>query len=269
MAPFTSGSAAPRTAFTPVLLALLAGGLQALSIARPWSGQPAWWLQLLSLALLAGLLLRAPRARDAALRGLLFAIAWLAGSWWWLFISMHVYGGLPAPLAAVAVLALASALGLYYAAAAAVAWWLAARAPRRGVPAGPGFALAFAGAWLLAELMRGRWFTGFPWAASGYAHVDGPLAALAPWVGVYGIGFAAALAAGWLALLAQAIVRRQGRRAGVHLGLLAATVLAAVGLRGAPVGDRGVADPGAAQWLTVALLQGNILLRQWAFKVPC
>ena len=35
-------------------------------------------------------------------------------------------------------------------------------------------------------------------------------------------------------------------------------MLAAVGMRGAPVGDRGVADPGAAQWLTVALLQGNI-----------
>ncbi len=240
------------------LLALLAGGLQALSIARPWSGQPAWWLQGLSLALLAGLLLRAPRVREAALCGLAFALAWLAGSWWWLFVSMHVYGGLPAPLAAVAVLALASALGLYYAAAAAAARWLAVRPTEWGRVAGPGFALAFAGAWLLAELMRGRWFTGFPWAAGGYAHVDGPLATLAPWLGVYGIGFVAALAAAWLALMAQAIARRQGRGAGVYLGLLVATVLAAVGLRGAPAGDRAVADPDAAKGLSVALLQGNI-----------
>jgi apolipoprotein N-acyltransferase len=32
---------------------------------------------------------------------------------------------------------------------------------------------------MLAELARGVLFTGFPWIASGYAHIDGPLAALA------------------------------------------------------------------------------------------
>ena len=58
---------------------------------------------------------------------------------------------------------------------------LAAAAPRRA-------ALLFAAAWLLAELARGVIFTGFPWVASGYAHVDAPLAGLAPWLGVYGIG---------------------------------------------------------------------------------
>src|SRR5262249_24502043 len=42
--------------------------------------------------------------------------------------------------------------------------------------------------WLLAELARAAIFTGFPWAASGYAQVDGPLAGLAPWIGVYGVG---------------------------------------------------------------------------------
>ena len=35
---------------------------------------------------------------------------------------------------------------------------------------------------------RAPFFTGFPWAASGYAQVDAPLAALAPWIGVSGIG---------------------------------------------------------------------------------
>src|SRR5436190_468573 len=48
---------------------------------------------------------------------------------------------------------------------------------------------------LLAELARGVIFTGFPWIASGYAHVDGPLVRLAPWVGAYGIGAAAAFVA--------------------------------------------------------------------------
>ena len=54
--------------------------------------------------------------------------------------------------------------------------------------------------WLLAELMRGRWFTGFPWGAGGYAHVDSWLASLAPWVGVYGVGAVAAALAMRLAL---------------------------------------------------------------------
>jgi apolipoprotein N-acyltransferase len=44
----------------------------------------------------------------------------------------------------------------------------------------------------LAELARGVWWTGFPWGAGGYAHVEGPLAALARWVGVYGVGAVAA-----------------------------------------------------------------------------
>ena len=92
------------------LLAVAAGAAQAIAIATPWSGQPLWWLQLLSLALLAGVLHQQASARRAALVGWLFAIAWLAGTWWWLFISMHVYGGLAAPLAVIAVLLLAAAL---------------------------------------------------------------------------------------------------------------------------------------------------------------
>ncbi|HEX9718653.1 MAG TPA: apolipoprotein N-acyltransferase, partial [Ramlibacter sp.] len=160
-------------------LALLAGLLQAASIAAPWSGQPAWWLQLLSLAVLAWLAQQAPSWRRAGLLGWTFATAWLAGTFWWLFISMHVYGGLPAPLAAFAVLALAAFLATYYGAACAVF------ALVRGSTRLPG-ALAFAALWLLAELLRVTWFTGFPWGAGGYAHVDGPLSFLAPQVGVHG-----------------------------------------------------------------------------------
>jgi len=173
------------------LLGFGATGLaQALSMASPVGGKPLWWLQLLSLGAFVWLLdgLRAQGAgwRRAGLHGWLFSTAWLTGSFWWLFISMHTYGGLPAPLAAIAVLALAAALGLYYAVAAA---WFVVRGPQGRVTG----ALVFAALWTLAELVRGSWFTGFPWGAGGYAHVEGPLAALAPWVGVYGIGAAAAL----------------------------------------------------------------------------
>jgi len=41
-------------------IAIGAGLAHAISIAAPWSGQPQWWLQLLSLAALAWLCFNAP-----------------------------------------------------------------------------------------------------------------------------------------------------------------------------------------------------------------
>ncbi|HZF78375.1 MAG TPA: apolipoprotein N-acyltransferase [Rubrivivax sp.] len=152
----------------------------------------AWPLPLLTLAWLAWRL-QDPSTTPlrVALLGWLYGTAWLCTGVWWLYISMHVYGGLPAPLAAAAVFALCAALSLYLAAACAafVRW-------RRGRGADAAF---FSALWLLAELARGFIFTGFPWLASGYSQVDSPLNALAPWLGVYGIGAVLALAAAGLA----------------------------------------------------------------------
>jgi len=90
----------------------LAGLAQALSLAWPWQwglerGTVLPWLQGLSLAVLVLALRHAPTARRAFWLSEGFATAWLAGTFWWLFISMHTYGGLPAVLAVAAVLALA------------------------------------------------------------------------------------------------------------------------------------------------------------------
>ena len=153
----------------------------------------AWWLQILALAALAWLA-RDARPRRAAALGAAFGTAWLASGLWWLYISMHQFGGIPAVLAALAVLLLAVFLSGYYAAALALTAWLGGR---WRVP-------VFAASWLLAELARASFFSGFPWLASGYAHSVGPLAAWAPWIGVYGI---AALAAGCAAALAALLER--------------------------------------------------------------
>jgi apolipoprotein N-acyltransferase len=140
----------------------------------------AWWpLPLLAVLALVALLHEQP-PRRAAWLGWCYGTGWLCAGTWWLFISMHHYGGLAAPLAALAVFVLSAALSLYLAAScAAYARW------RRG---GAWDAALFAAVWLLAELARGIVFTGFPWVAAGYSQLDGPLAALAPWVGVYGMG---------------------------------------------------------------------------------
>ena len=110
--------------------------------------------------------------------------------------------------------------------------------------------LLFAALWLLAELLRVTWFTGFPWGAGGYAHVDGPMSALAPWIGVHGIGFAAALLAYGLSLLPHPATLRSWRYWAALGGCVA--LLAACNLAGSP-------QPAAPRpRLSVALLQGNI-----------
>ena len=225
---------------------VMAGATQALAMAWPGSGQPQGWLQWLGLTVFAWLLDRIPERRAAWL-GWLFGTVWLCGTVWWLFISMHTYGHLPAWLAAVAVFALCATLSLYW----AVVSYAYVTARARDI--GWGWrALAFAAAVLLAELARARWFTGFPWGSAGYAHVDSLLGLAAPWVGVYGIGaLSAALAmavasrkpAGWL----PAWQWRQWLSA-LALSLIVALALPWPGQGGA------VRD----QTFQVLLLQGNV-----------
>jgi apolipoprotein N-acyltransferase len=229
----------------PLAAAVVAGLLQAASVAWPGSGEPWWWLQILSLAVLAGLLQRQDGFRSGALVGWAFAISWLTATFWWLFISMHVYGGLAAPLAALAVLLLAAFLALYYAAACGLLVRGLAGKPWRD-------AALFAALWLGAELLRGTLFTGFPWGAAGYAHVDGPLALLAPWVGVYGIGLVAAWIAYLLSLLANESARAGWRYWVAIAGTVGLLVACTVQSRLAPSHGAGSGR------LTVGLLQGNI-----------
>ncbi|MFO1297438.1 MAG: apolipoprotein N-acyltransferase [Rubrivivax sp.] len=194
----------------------------------------AWLLPWLAAAVLAARVARARPGRAFVL-GWAFGTGWLLAGVWWLFISMHRYGALPALLAAAAVVALAAALSLYLgAAAAAFARW------RRGAPAAD--AALFASLWLLAELARGVLFTGFPWVASGYSQVDAPLAALAPWLGVYGIGAVLAGLAAWLALAMR-------RRVPLAFTVAVLLLLAALPL---PQFTRPAGE------LTVALVQTNV-----------
>jgi len=224
-------------------MVLQAGGTHAVSIAWPFAfglpqGQPVWWLQLLALGGLAWQLDRCRSFRQGLTIGWLFATAWLCGTFWWLFISLHTYGGLAAPLTVLAVVGLAVFLATYYALACAV---FVAIAPLSGTRR----ALVFAALWLLAELARVEFFTGFPWGEAGYAHLSGWLDDYARWIGVHGITFLAAFLAAGLAGWGQS--RRQ-----VMVFPLAALVIVGVAL----LAGRQTSTPAGS--LQVTLLQGNI-----------
>ena len=223
----------------------------ALSIAWPFSfglahGQPVWWLQLLAMCLLAWQLDQAKTKRQGAWVGWLFATVMQVATWWWLFISLHTYGGLAAPLAVLAIVGLAAFLALYYAAACAL---FVALAPANRA----GRAALFAALWLMAELARVALFTGFPWGQGGYAQLDGPFADLAKIIGVHGLTFAAAL-------LASSVAIHVARPRWLGAAVIAAALMSAASLgftlkagAGATVFSGAVPSP-----FTVTLLQGNI-----------
>ena len=245
-------AAKPQGSGAAALIAVLAGSFQAACLAWPFEmpaamhalglsrGQPLWWGQLLGMAMLVGLLLDAASARQAAWRGWLFALAWLSLTFGWLFTSMHTYGGLPAVLALLAVLVLAGALAVFYAAACGLFSTQAQVSKSFS-------AIVFAALWLLAELARGLWLTGFGWGAVGYAHVGGPLSPLIPWVGLYGTSAVAAALAALFVFALQANTRREKS---MLLVLIVALLTGAYALPVAQGSDHGS--------LQVTLLQGNI-----------
>jgi apolipoprotein N-acyltransferase len=101
---------------------------------------------------------------------------------------------------------------------------------------------------MLAEWLRLWVFTGFPWLATGYSQLDGPLSGFAPVFGVYGVSFVSALVAGLIAL---AITER-----GIALVIapVAAVLLVATGYG---LGRVDWTDA-AGEPLAVSLLQGNV-----------
>jgi apolipoprotein N-acyltransferase len=116
----------------------------------------------------------------------------------------------------------------------------------------------FASAWTLAEIARAVLFTGFPWGAVGYAHVDGVLSSLAPWLGVYGMGWVAAATA-----MAIAHAIRQARHSSKYQGKTASLMwtglaLASLLVLQLPGYKHNFSPTSSSGDLQVHLLQGNI-----------
>jgi apolipoprotein N-acyltransferase len=164
-------------------LAPLLGALSTLGFA-PY-GQ--WYLSVLALALLLALAARATPLRAAAL-GWLYGFASFATGIYWVYISTHVYGGAPAWLGVLLLVTLASYLALY----PALALGLAARLGLLRSPAGWAGVPAL---WVLLELVRGWFYSGFPWLSLGELAVDTPVSRLAPLVGVHGLSAVVVVAA--------------------------------------------------------------------------
>lgn len=158
-------------------------------------------------------------ARQAAAVGFAFGLGLFLAGVSWIYVSLHDHGGMPLPLAALAVLLFCSFLALFPAGAGALFGWL-----RWGTPWHD--TALFAAAWTIAEWVRGWIMSGFPWLVIGNSQTPpSPLAGFAPIVGVYGLSFLLAAGAAFLALY-----RGNRRHLAAATGLIAAGALFGIAL---------------------------------------
>lgn len=156
---------------------VVAGGLQTLTFSPfHW-----WWLGPVSVALI--LLACVPLAPQKLFRAGWFTGLGLFGSGAsWVYISISEHGNTSIPVSALLTVIFVAGLALF----PALAFWgwgkLAKESYVRRL-------LLFPAIWILGDWVRGWLLTGFPWLYLGTAHVDGPLGAFAPVVGVHGVTF--------------------------------------------------------------------------------
>lgn len=106
----------------------------------------------------------------------------------WLYVSLHVYGGMPLWMGSVAVLLFASVIALFIAAPCALTAKLAQRCAPTGLSLGLHLSLLVS-LLLVFEWAKSWVLTGFPWLDFGYTQTSSWLFALAPVGGVYLISF--------------------------------------------------------------------------------
>ncbi|HEX9200240.1 MAG TPA: apolipoprotein N-acyltransferase [Acidobacteriaceae bacterium] len=182
-------------------MAILSGILQVLSF--PIAGPiPVWRTAFCWLALTPLLIVltgkdatgRPIRIIDGVVLGYCSGFVWYLGNCYWVYATMHTYGGIAKPAAAGILVLFCLYLGLYHALFGAI------MAAFRRSPLGvQGAILLSPFAWVAVELARSR-ITGFPWDLLGITQVDNALLTrLAPVTGVYGLSFViAAVNALWL-----------------------------------------------------------------------
>jgi apolipoprotein N-acyltransferase len=133
------------------------------------------------------------------LLGYVCGIMWFAGTCYWIFDTMHRYGNLPIPAAALALFLFCMYVGLYhgffglllalvaggpYLSKTTPSWKIsgALTSKRRALAAAPFL-------WVAVELARTR-VTAFPWELLGYSQTNNfALTRVATLIGVYGLSF--------------------------------------------------------------------------------
>ena len=252
--------ATPRLSFIArhsLIIAFILGALTVPGFA-PFSFYP---LPLLTVSVLLWQWMRAARAREAAFIGFAYGVGFFLCGVSWIYVSLHNFGAMPAPLAAVATLLFCAFLALFPALAGAVV------AVARVSPIAK-LTLVGPAVWTCVEWTRGWFLTGFPWLSLGYSQIPAsPLAGYAPVAGVYGVTLATVASAGLIAAVWH-IQDEAGRRkaegnpagAGFSFSFIlhpSSFILLALWLGGWGLQQHQWTQP-VGKPVTVSLIQGNV-----------
>lgn len=163
---------------TPMLPALLSGALLVFAFPRYDHG----WLAFVALVPLLMALTGRSRA-EGFLLGLASGAVYFFGTMYWVYYSIHHFGGLPLGVGIAAAVMLAAILALYIGAFGSLMAWALAETTLPASILAPLF-------WVVLEYLRGILFTGFPWNLLGYTqHNFLALIQISDLTGVYGVSF--------------------------------------------------------------------------------
>jgi len=173
-------------------------------------------------------------------------ILWYMGTCYWIYDTMHQYGGISPPLALLILFLFSLYLGLYHGLFGLLIGLMAARGREHSFQTWRSLAAA-PFLWVAVELARTR-VTGFPWNLLGIAQVDNAaLSRIAQWTGVYGISFEIVVIN--VAIAAAFLVPRKKRSPLLIAALASAAVLQA---------GRLIEPPASIADHTALLVQENI-----------
>jgi apolipoprotein N-acyltransferase len=186
--------------------------------------------------------------------GYLCGILWFAGTCYWIFDTMHRYGGLPIPAAMLALVLFCMYVGLYHGMFGLLLALVAGSSEAAGSTLSVRRALVAAPfLWVAVELARTR-ITAFPWELLGYSQTANfALTRIATLTGVYGLSFEILLVN---SVFAAAFLASRGPRK----RLLAAACVAAVILQA----GQWLAPPPVTADRTALLVQPNIPILEGA-----
>jgi apolipoprotein N-acyltransferase len=190
------------------------------------------------------------------LLGWVAGIIWSAGTCDWIYHVMHIYGGLPAPVAAGVLVLFCLALGAHIGVFTLGMALIANSSGKSSIRVRRALVLA-PFLWVGVEFARTR-ITGFPWNLLGTVQVDNiPLTRLATVTGVYGLSCEIMLVNA--AFAGALLARRQGRKL-----LLVSAIFAAAALQLSVL----VHPPRLAAQGTARLVQPAIpLMQEWSRPV--
>ena len=182
----------------------------------------------------------------AFLLGLATGFVYFLGTIYWTGTVVRTFGGLAAPVAALAAVLLAAYMALFPALAALMTSRLVNRA-------GAGALLFAPAAWVATEFFRGYLFGGFPWVPLGNSQVTVlPVAQLASVLGVYGLSALVSLVSAGIAYA----LLTSGRQRVMAVGAIAVVLASVAGWGTLRIADGSLTREGTP--IRVGLVQGNI-----------